>query len=326
MASSTRTYQPVPCALWNDEDFLALSETAQKIFFYLLTNIHSNLLGLYVLKEGYALSDLRIGEPRKYRNGLTEIQTAGLIDFDATGGIVLIKRHYLSASPILSPNQIKAIKYLVGDLPRTNLIYALKEVLRSPEVISRGKNVEVLEELERLYPGEVFRQETGKGTSPTEPHPPSSDPPKAETDKERLKENASALVKLWNEICGDILAKVSEITKNRMTHIKTRLRERSLEEWAKIFRKISISSFLTGHGKEGWAASFDWIMSTYDNSVKVLEGKYDDRNGGSGPRGMDALRNFGQKIEERQSESESGEISHPSEEGYPPFPEEDVAP
>jgi hypothetical protein len=153
MASSTRTYQPVPCALWNDEDFLGLSETAQKIFFYLLTNIHSNLLGLYVLKEGYALSDLRIIEPRKYRNGLSEIQTAGLIDFDATSGTVLIKRHYLSASPILSPNQMKAIKYLIGDLPRTNLIYALKEVLRSPEVISRGKNVEVLEELERLYPG-----------------------------------------------------------------------------------------------------------------------------------------------------------------------------
>jgi len=44
--------------------------------------------------------------------------------------------------------------------------------------------------------------------------------------------------------------------------------------------------------KEGWAASFDWIISSYDNSVKVLEGKYDDRNGSSGPEGHGCPKKF----------------------------------
>jgi hypothetical protein len=327
MSSGIRTHQPVPCAIWEDKDFLNLSELAKNIFFYLLTSRHANSLGIYVLKEGYVAEDMEISEEnrsafiRKFRAAFTEVQTSGMIDYDGETRVVLIKRHYLSANPLLFPNQIKSIKTFLGTLPKTPLIYSLKNVLRSPDVISKGKNEEALEELERLLPGEIFVPDPGR-PQPERRVPP--DPPKPEPDKEKSKENAQALVNLWNQICGDILAVVSEVTKARMRHIKSRLRERSLEEWEKVFRKISMSSFLTGHGKDGWAASFDWIISSYDNSVKVLEGKYDDRNGSSGPRGMDALREFSQQIQERQEEDGHGEIPIPSEEATPSYPGEDV--
>ncbi len=319
MSSGIRTHQPVPCSLWEDKDFLKLSDTAKIIFVYLLTTKHASSLGIYLFKEGYALEDMRISDSKKFRNAFAEVQASGLIDYDLESRVVLVRRYFLSSNPLLFPNQIKAIKTFLETLPKTHLVYALKTVLRSPEVIDKGKNEEALEELERLLPGEVFTPEGG------EPRPGASlppDPAKTNAGREKLKEDAQALVNLWNEICGDVLAVVSEITKNRTKHIKARLRERPLEEWEKVFRKISMSSFLTGHGREGWAASFDWIMSNYDNSVKVLEGKYDDRNGSSGPRGMDALREFSQRIEERQKEDGPGEIPFPTEEAGPSLPDE----
>jgi len=316
-----RSYQLVPCSIWDDDVFMNLSDTSKTVFLYLLTTIHSNILGIYVLKEGYALSDLRSVDAKKYRAAINEIALSGLIDYDAVSNVVLLKKYHLFENPILNQNQIIAIKFILGSLPKTNLLYALKNVIGDPIVLSRGKNVDALAEVERLFPGDLLHEDSARGAS-GEPGLSSSPPP----DKEKHKKDAQALVDSWNSICGDILARASEITRNRMIHIKARLRERSLEEWERVFRKISLSSFLTGHGKEGWAASFDWIISSYDNSVKVLEGKYDDRNGSSGPRGMDALRDFSEKTEERREEHGSGEeIPLPSEETSL-NPNEDAAP
>jgi hypothetical protein len=264
------------------------------------------------LREGYALEDLNFSELKKYRTALAEIQESHLIDYDVGNSVVLIKKYHLTANPVVSPNQIKAIKYIIGALPKTHLVYALKELIREPAVIERGKNEEVFDELEKLAPGEIF-QNSAPGNTPGEINQKRSPP---RTDKDQAKKDANALGDIWNDICGHVLPMVKEITKNRMKHIQARLRERSLEDWEKIFSKILTSSFLTGHGKDGWSASFDWIISSYDNSVKVLEGKYDDnrnKNGGTGPTGMDALNSFAQRMEERKESNESGQSDYPTE-------------
>lgn len=42
------------------------------------------------------------------------------------------------------------------------------------------------------------------------------------------------------------------------------------------FMKVAASSFLTGGARNGWRASFDWIMKA-ENLQKIREGNYDDR-------------------------------------------------
>ena len=202
MGSSFRTYQVVPCALWDDDDFLGLSDVAQKVFIYLLTTKHSNILGLYLLKEGYALEDLNFSEPKKYRTALAEIQESHLIDYDVGNSVVLIKKYHLTANPVVSPNQIKAIKYIIGALPKTHLVYALKELIRDPAVIERGKNEEVLDELEKLAPGEIFRNDA-PGTTLGEIKQKG---PRRGQIRYQVKKDANALGDIWNDICGHVFA------------------------------------------------------------------------------------------------------------------------
>lgn len=87
------------------------------------------------------------------------------------------------------------------------------------------------------------------------------------------------LAELWNSILGSRLPSVMGITDARKTKCKLRLRERPISEWRKVFEKMATTPFLLGSNRDGWTASFDWIISNQDNSLKVLEGRYDGKSG-----------------------------------------------
>lgn len=87
---------------------------------------------------------------------------------------------------------------------------------------------------------------------------------------------SKALFDLWNETAeGTPLPKIREFSKTRQTKSSARLKERSLDEWAAIFRRVADSPFLSGNNDRGWKADFDWIINNDGNAGKVLEGKYD---------------------------------------------------
>lgn len=56
----------------------------------------------------------------------------------------------------------------------------------------------------------------------------------------------------------------------------------SLEFFARVFKKVATSDFLTGATKVPFVASFDWILKPA-NLTKILEGNYDNR----GSKGLD---------------------------------------
>jgi hypothetical protein len=96
----------------------------------------------------------------------------------------------------------------------------------------------------------------------------------------------SALVALWNELTSPPIPKCESLTPKRVTHARARLKERALEAWAAIIRRIEASSFCRGGNDRGWRATFDWLLQP-DTSVKVLEGKFDDYiNGKARPRSL----------------------------------------
>ena len=84
------------------------------------------------------------------------------------------------------------------------------------------------------------------------------------------------IVKSFNEVCKSY-SPVKQLTDKRKKHIRARYAKHPLEEILTVFRKMEASKFLTGNNNSGWQASFDWVFKNEDNLVKVLEGKYDDK-------------------------------------------------
>lgn len=97
------------------------------------------------------------------------------------------------------------------------------------------------------------------------------------------------LLKLWNRVAAPELPRAQEVTEAREKHAAARIKERpSLEAWAAVVQRINISDFCLGQNDRGWVATFDWLLQP-DTAVKVLEGKYDNRErAGPAPKQRDA--------------------------------------
>ena len=88
----------------------------------------------------------------------------------------------------------------------------------------------------------------------------------------------ASLAFLWNALCIN-LSKVISLSDKRKKQEKLRFTERPIEKWKEVFERINNSEFCKGNNNTGWKATYDWIISNTDNSLKVLEGKYDGQAG-----------------------------------------------
>ena len=86
------------------------------------------------------------------------------------------------------------------------------------------------------------------------------------------------IIDLYHSICVSF-PRVLKITDKRKEAIRKCLAKYSKEELKTVFENAEQSSFLKGKNDRGWSANFDWLISD-GNIVKVLEGNYEDRNGG----------------------------------------------
>ena len=66
------------------------------------------------------------------------------------------------------------------------------------------------------------------------------------------------------------------MTDNRRTHIRNRSTD--LEDWENIISQVKKSDFLNKNWK---GFNFDWIIKNEHNFTKILEGRYDNKNGRS---------------------------------------------
>ena len=71
-----------------------------------------------------------------------------------------------------------------------------------------------------------------------------------------------------------------KMTAARKSVINTRVGEcGGIDAWKSIMERASNSQHLTGNNDRGWTASLDWMIKSA-NFVKIMEGNYDNRNGG----------------------------------------------
>ena len=93
-----------------------------------------------------------------------------------------------------------------------------------------------------------------------------------------------AIFDLWNSEARS-LPKATKLTESRKRKIRARLRERPLDEWGEVFRRMERSSFLRGESGGTFRADLDWIIANEGNALKVIEGRYDDREKRPPPKG-----------------------------------------
>lgn len=91
---------------------------------------------------------------------------------------------------------------------------------------------------------------------------------------------AQELVNTWNSFAQDnSLQRVMKLTEKRIKKIQARFKD--TETFDKVFiamlQKIKQSSFLLGINST-WKVDFDFLIDSEQNYVKVIEGKYDDKD------------------------------------------------
>jgi hypothetical protein len=83
---------------------------------------------MYILKEGYALEDLKC-LPKDFRKDFQEVLKSGLIGWDERSRIILIRGH-LEHNPITNTNQIKYVEKVLETLPNSLLFNELLEIVK----------------------------------------------------------------------------------------------------------------------------------------------------------------------------------------------------
>ena len=82
------------------------------------------------------------------------------------------------------------------------------------------------------------------------------------------------IIRLFNEICRS-LEPAKYLTSNRKEAIEAMKAKYSVEQIEECFKRAEDSAFLKGKNKQGWKATFDWLIRE-SNMAKVLEGNFND--------------------------------------------------
>lgn len=129
-------YSKVQNRIWNSKTFLRLTENSKFLWLYLLTCPHGNIMGLFVLKPGYAQDDLGWSNQR-YSKAFKELVNIplsngckGLIQYDESTKVVWIK-NYLEHNPMINPNQVTSGVKKIKALPYSELFQDVKLFIQS---------------------------------------------------------------------------------------------------------------------------------------------------------------------------------------------------
>ncbi len=122
------TYAKVTRKIWHTAQFRALSREARELYLYIITCPHGNMLGMFVLRPGYVVDDLRLSSRQRFAQLLGELLHQHLVAWDEEAEIIL-DLEYLDKHPLDNPNQVKAAVKKLDELPKTKLFSDLKQLI-----------------------------------------------------------------------------------------------------------------------------------------------------------------------------------------------------
>ena len=139
-----------------------------------------------------------------------------------------------------------------------------------------GNQMATQDRIGKVRTGEERKEES----SAAEPAPASLPPP------------IQTVIDLYQYYCRSYPDE-TELTEARKTAIGKILEKYTMDDVATAFRKAEASKFMRGVNNTGWKASLDWMLDV-DNMKKILSGKYDDHQQGSGS-GRNAFGTYQQR-------------------------------
>lgn len=113
-------YQRIESSIWFDEKFVQLSEGEQRMWLYILTCPHGNLIGLFPLPIGYMGSDLKLSDQEAKRR-LKVLTDKELCSYDEQTNLIFI-HNFLEYNPITNPKQIQSARKILAQLPKSYLL------------------------------------------------------------------------------------------------------------------------------------------------------------------------------------------------------------
>ena len=140
-------------------------------------------------------------------------------------------------------------------------------------VVDQGSQRRRLDPLDPLDPLKEREYALPRAT----PSAPLLAEPSAEPTLLSTEPDPEILRTLWNELTQPPIPRCADLTKQRRTAAKARLRHRGIDAMRDVFTRINASDFL--RGSKGWTATFDWALKDA-NIIKVLEGNYDNGKNG----------------------------------------------
>lgn len=103
----------------------------------------------------------------------------------------------------------------------------------------------------------------------------------------------SELVKFFNEKTQGVFGVIRmPLSDKRKGMINARIKTYGKETFAQMIQKALNSDFLKGRNKNGWRASFDWLIKP-TNFEKVISGNYDNKSGNDRTNDRSSGRDFG---------------------------------
>ena len=98
--------------------------------------------------------------------------------------------------------------------------------------------------------------------------------------KQRKNIDYTMYKKAWNNNISDEISQIRKMSPKRKNKLRKRIKEgviKNIEEFKQLVNKINNSSFLKGDNDRNWKVDFDWVIRNSNNAVKILEGKYEDK-------------------------------------------------
>lgn len=313
---SKRRYRKISVCIWNDAKFMALSNDAKLIVFFMLT--HPDLTQLGALRNNLPGLACELGMAfEAFQKGFDEVFTQGIVKHD--GKLLFWFPNFLKYNLPESPNVVKNWHNGFGGLPESTLkdeiLFGAKatvdalskafqeafaktfaEELAQPSPNHRAYNIEHREE--EIY-GEnsanTSSDESGDSGMCLAPDPDhnadgeseNAKKAKANTAKEQEEEFFTEVAGLYNAILvdeqpeGRKLTRLTKLTDKRKKLIRARMKSdaefRDLGGWETYFTQVHCCPYLMGEVNE-WAADFEWLLNV-NNLLKVQEGKYLPKNG-----------------------------------------------
>lgn len=282
-------YRFLHVSFWHDPEVLEYSPEKKLLYVYLLTNSHTTQSGIYEIS--FTIIKFETGlNLKKIQDIMKEFVESGKIAYDEDSGEILIV-NWMKYNWSNSPKVIKAVIESLKKVKSEKLLGMFVNGLDTEQkalLEEYGYSIDTISEVYGINKKKKKNKNKEYRDHKNIEYPYSIDT--VSDEGESVKDDANKpvngnvpyqkILDLYHKYCN-MLPRVRVLNDLRKKYLRARWKEfPDLKFWEEFFKRVANSKFLTGRVEYGsrppFIADFEWLIRP-TNFVKVLEGRYDNR-------------------------------------------------